>query len=72
MSIVYDHRIANETARNGWFDTILALVVPPVSVWRMTGFSREFWLNLAMTVTAYFPGVMHAVWISERESATQH
>ena len=67
MSITYSHRSV-DVGRSEWLDTALALVVPPVEVWRLTGWSREFWLNLALTLTAYFPGVMHAVWISERET----
>jgi len=73
MSITYDHRPSTPFAPHfkAWRETALALLVPPVEVWRLTGWSREFWLNLAMTLTGYFPAIMHALFISQREAASR-
>lgn len=66
MAITYDSRETSNSSE--WQGTVLALLIPPLEVWRRTRWSQEFWLNLALTLTAYFPGIMHALFISQRES----
>lgn len=40
-----------------------AILVPPLGVFLTIGLGLHFWLNLALTVLGYFPGIFHAIWI---------
>lgn len=45
---------------------VLAVLVPPLSVFLKTGAGRTFWLNVLLTLLAYLPGVVHALRIVTR------
>ncbi len=45
---------------------LLAVLMPPLSVFLKTGSGRIFWLNVLLTLLAYLPGVVHALWIVTR------
>lgn len=45
------------------FRTLLALVLPPVSVFLQAGLGGTFWLNLLLTFLGYLPGAAHALWL---------
>lgn len=45
---------------------LLAVLMPPLSVFLNTGTGRVFWLNVLLTVLAYIPGVVHAIRIVRR------
>lgn len=46
------------------FRIVFAIILPPLAVFLETGrFGRDFWINLALTVLAWLPGVAHALWI---------
>jgi len=42
---------------------ILALLLPPVAAWLQVGISTHFWINLALTLIGYVPGIVHALWL---------
>ena len=48
------------------FHLVLAVLVPPLSVFLKTGAGRSFWLNVLLTLLAFLPGVVHACWIVTR------
>ena len=48
------------------FRFLLAVILPPLSVFLARGAGRTFWINVVLTVCAYLPGVLHAVWIANR------
>ena len=48
------------------FRTLLAILLPPVSVYARTGMGRAFWLNLLLTLLGYVPGVVHALRINRK------
>lgn len=45
---------------------LLALVLPPLSVYLAVGAGGLFWLNLLLTFLFYVPGVLHALWVTGR------
>lgn len=47
---------------------ILAVFLPPLSVFLTTGFSSAFFINLILTFIGWVPGVIHALWIISKES----
>lgn len=42
---------------------LAAVFVPPLGVFLMRGLGLSFWLNLLLTLLAYVPGLVHAVWV---------
>jgi uncharacterized membrane protein YqaE (UPF0057 family) len=50
---------------------ILALLLPPVGVYLAYGLSVTLFINIALTVLGWIPGMIHAVWaISKFEERT--
>ena len=45
---------------------ILSVIIPPVGVFMQVGLGLQFWLNILLTLLGYFPGLIHAIWISLR------
>jgi len=45
---------------------VFAVLVPPLGVLREVGPGKTFWLNVLLTLLAFVPGVVHAVWIVTR------
>jgi len=42
---------------------IFAIFLPPVGVYLQVGLTTHFWINLALTLAGYLPGVIHAIWL---------
>ena len=42
---------------------ILAILLPPLGAFLQVGLSTHFWINLALTLLGYIPGIAHAVWL---------
>lgn len=45
---------------------IAAVILPPLGVFMEVGLSRQFWLNILLTLLGYIPGMVHAVYIIAR------
>ncbi|EBA11163.1 YqaE/Pmp3 family membrane protein [Roseobacter sp. CCS2] len=45
---------------------IVAVILPPLGVFLEVGLSRQFWLNILLTLLGYIPGIVHAVYIIAR------
>jgi len=50
---------------------ILSIILPPVGVFLQVGLSRQFWINIILTILGYIPGIVHAVWIIARTPENQ-
>ncbi|KIJ61462.1 hypothetical protein HYDPIDRAFT_115941 [Hydnomerulius pinastri MD-312] len=47
-----------------------AIVLPPFSVFVKRGCAADFWINVALTVLGWIPGILHAWYIiSKSEGA---
>ncbi|KAK3491987.1 hypothetical protein B0T13DRAFT_68775 [Neurospora crassa] len=42
---------------------ILAIFIPPLAVFLDRGFKVDFWINILLTILAWFPGVIHAWYV---------
>jgi uncharacterized membrane protein YqaE (UPF0057 family) len=42
---------------------ILAIILPPLAVFMMTGLNRDFWINLILTILGWLPGTIHAIYL---------
>ncbi|PJI84463.1 uncharacterized membrane protein YqaE (UPF0057 family) [Yoonia maricola] len=45
---------------------IFAVILPPLGVLLEVGISRQFLLNILLTLLGYIPGIVHAVYIIAR------
>lgn len=45
---------------------IFAVILPPLGVFLEVGLSKQFWLNILLTLLGYIPGIVHAVYIIAR------
>lgn len=45
---------------------IIAILLPPLAVALRRGIGGAFLLNLLLTLLAYVPGLVHAVWVVAR------
>ena len=46
---------------------ILAIFLPPLAVFLKVGLGAQFWINLLLTLLAWIPGVIHAIWVLSKE-----
>ncbi|ORY88250.1 hypothetical protein BCR35DRAFT_301774 [Leucosporidium creatinivorum] len=42
---------------------LLAILLPPVSVFLKRGCAADFWINICLSILGWIPGVLHAWWI---------
>lgn len=42
---------------------IAAVLLPPLGVFLARGIGTDFWINCALTLLGYLPGVVHALWV---------
>ncbi|KAJ6590714.1 hypothetical protein DFH09DRAFT_210012 [Mycena vulgaris] len=49
---------------------LLAIVLPPVSVFFKRGLLADFWINVCLTILGWIPGVLHAWWIISKHEHT--
>ena len=42
---------------------ICAIILPPLGVFLQVGLSKQFFINVLLTLLGYLPGIVHAVWI---------
>ncbi|XLY87712.1 YqaE/Pmp3 family membrane protein [Ectopseudomonas mendocina] len=45
---------------------LVAILLPPLSVFLQVGFGGAFWLNILLTLLGYIPGIVHAVYVIAR------
>jgi uncharacterized membrane protein YqaE (UPF0057 family) len=49
---------------------ILAIVLPPAAAFWQVQLGVHFWVNLALTIVAWIPGIIHALWLVLSEGHT--
>jgi uncharacterized membrane protein YqaE (UPF0057 family) len=47
---------------------ILAIVLPPLSVYLTTGIGTALLINIGLTIIGWLPGMIHALWILNKQS----
>ena len=48
---------------------LLALVLPPLAVYREEGSSEHFWIDCVLTLIGWVPGVLFAVYVLARRGS---
>ncbi|CAO2836849.1 unnamed protein product [Amaranthus hypochondriacus] len=44
-------------------DILLAILLPPLGVFLKYGCKAEFWICVLLTLCAYIPGIVFAIWV---------
>ncbi|MCB0336476.1 MAG: YqaE/Pmp3 family membrane protein [Bdellovibrionales bacterium] len=55
--------MTHDSASSDILPIILAILLPPVGVAMEVGISKQFWINVLLTLLGYVPGIVHAVYI---------
>ena len=42
---------------------VAAVLLPPLGVFLTRGLGRDFWIDVILTLLAYIPGVVYALWV---------
>ena len=42
---------------------VLAIFLPPLAVFLISGLGRDFWINLILTLLFWLPGTIHAIYL---------
>jgi len=42
---------------------VAAVLLPPLAVYLVEGISTRFWIGLVLTILAWVPGVLFALWV---------
>ncbi|KAJ6571635.1 hypothetical protein B0H19DRAFT_1255593 [Mycena capillaripes] len=63
----------SDNVSSNWnvFLYLLAILLPPVSVFMKRGLLADFWINICLTILGWIPGVIHAWYIISRHEHTK-
>ncbi len=42
---------------------LFAVLLPPLGVAMEVGLSKQFWINILLTLLGFIPGIIHAVYV---------
>jgi uncharacterized membrane protein YqaE (UPF0057 family) len=42
---------------------LFAIFLPPIGVFLEVGLTKQFWINILLTLLGFLPGIIHAVYI---------
>ena len=42
---------------------VTAVLLPPLAVYLVAGIGTQFWISVVLTILAWVPGVLHALWV---------
>ncbi|HZB82096.1 MAG TPA: YqaE/Pmp3 family membrane protein [Rubrobacteraceae bacterium] len=42
---------------------VVAILLPPLGVFLQVGLTKQFWINILLTLLGYIPGIVHAAWV---------
>jgi uncharacterized membrane protein YqaE (UPF0057 family) len=48
---------------NIYLMALLAVLLPPLAVYLNAGLTRQFWINLLLTMLGFVPGAVHAFYV---------
>ena len=54
------------------FVLFAGILVPPLGVGLLVGFTKHFWINLILTLFGYLPGIVHFVWLFFSQKPKTH
>lgn len=58
-----NHSLTKDSAFGDFIKILFAIFLPPVGVFLETGISKQFFLNILLTILGFIPGIIHATYI---------
>ena len=58
--------MSTSTTKTDILRVLLSILLPPLGVFLQKGLGTQFWINVLLTLFAYVPGLVHAIWIIAR------
>lgn len=55
--------VRNDSAGSDLLKIILAVILPPLGVFFEVGLTKQFWINVLLTLLGFLPGIIHAVYV---------
>lgn len=55
--------VRNDSAGSDLLKIILAVILPPLGVFFEVGMTKQFWINVLLTLLGFLPGIIHAVYV---------
>lgn len=55
--------VKNDTPTNDFLKILLAVLLPPLGVFFEVGLTKQFWINVILTLFGFLPGIIHAVYV---------
>lgn len=55
--------IPKDSTGSDFVQILFALLLPPVGVAMEVGLTKQFWINILLTLLGFVPGIVHAVYI---------
>lgn len=52
-----------DSAGSDFIKILIAIVLPPLGVALEVGLTKQFWINILLTLLGFLPGIIHAVYI---------
>jgi uncharacterized membrane protein YqaE (UPF0057 family) len=56
----------SDSTEGDFVKIIFAVLLPPLGVALEVGLTKQFWINVLLTLLGFIPGVVHAVYVIAR------
>lgn len=57
---------STDTTGGDFIKILIAIILPPLGVAMEVGLTKQFWINVLLTLLGFIPGIVHAVYIIAR------
>lgn len=57
---------STDTTGSDFIKILFAIILPPLGVAMEVGLTKQFWINVLLTLLGFIPGIVHAVYIIAR------
>lgn len=57
---------STDTTGGDFIKILIAIILPPLGVAMEVGLTKQFWINVLLTLLGFIPGIVHAVYITAR------
>lgn len=57
---------STDTTGGDFIKILFAIILPPLGVAMEVGLTKQFWINVLLTLLGFIPGIVHAVYIIAR------
>ena len=54
---------SNDSTGSDFVKILFAILLPPLGVAMEVGLTKQFWINVLLTLLGFVPGIIHAVYI---------